>query len=255
MLRERANDRALAGGVGGGDVLAPTLLSAGEHRVFVARARLEYAEQVLEARLLGSDRFGSANRVWHVALERYTEPSSLFSNREVCLAWNPGLRLDEGHAAFLQHAYGGASVLRAADSQCGRVIAFWTVQHRAGYHHPRTQQLTGRDAVARTDHRIEVAPHVTNAGDAVRDEEGQHQLAAVPKAEGVGAEKRVRMHVPQPRDQVKPSGIHRHTGRAVLRASQADIRDAVAFDDYGGVLQQSSIGHTHDTRVPDGDRL
>ena len=70
-----------------------------EELVFVRRARFEDADEMLERPLSGGDRFGRADGVRHVAFELDAALLRLVRDREIGVARDARLNLDEVDAA------------------------------------------------------------------------------------------------------------------------------------------------------------
>lgn len=77
-----------------------------QEAVFVRRARLEDANEVLERSLTCGDRFRCADRVGDVAFEFDAAGPGLGRDRQVGVMRHPGLNLDEVDAPVLEHADG-----------------------------------------------------------------------------------------------------------------------------------------------------
>ncbi len=216
-------------------------------------AALEHPDQVLEALLPRIRRLGGADRVRHVADEGDAAPAALVRDREVGVPRDERLELDEIDAAALEHRDRPPPVLRRRHGDRRGELRLRPIQHRPRDDQPRTDPRSPRRRLSRLQDRLQIAPHVARAGDAIGEQEGQDHF---PAAGHPVAEERVHVHVPEARDQELARGVDRAGtgGRSSASGAGPHLRDPRTLDDDRHVLPQGAARGIDHGDVRDHER-
>src|SRR5258706_11726711 len=104
-----------------------------------------------------------------------------------------------------------SSFFWTCDRERTREARFGSIQHRSGNNHARTHDRAGGSLPAPLQQRIQVASHISDAGDPIGYEERQPDFLT---SGNPITEDRVDMHIPQARDEKLAFGIqHAGVGR------------------------------------------
>ena len=169
LLRETAEQGALLLRVEGVEETRRALFLREELRLR-RRASLENADQVLPALLARVARLRRPHLVGNVPRENDLPLPALLGDGQVGVVRDVGLDLDEVDAASGEHRDRSTAVFRGGERDRRGKLAFGPVEHRARDDHPRAEELSRFDVAPRLQDRVEVAAHVADARDAVRNE-------------------------------------------------------------------------------------
>src|SRR6185295_13834943 len=167
---------------------------------FLAGAAFEAAHQMLDAFLTGGNHFVDANLVRNVADNRNSDLVRLGGGGQIGIVGNHRLHLDEVDSLRLQRvdrgcgAGGGGDGNRTRETQLA--VLERSVEHRAGDHHARANDVSSGNLFAPSEQHRHVAAHVAHTSDAVGDEQRQDDVAPARKPVAEGG---VHVHVPEAR--------------------------------------------------------
>lgn len=114
------------------------------------------------------------------------------------------------------------------------------------------EQVVCGDLVAGVKHRIECAAHVADAGDAVGQEQWQHDIRSI----GSGAvEVDVRVHIPQTGDEICAMRVDDLCSLGGEPAAVRHAGDAIAINDDGCVGLDGAAYRVDDVGVGNGKGL
>jgi len=204
---------------------------------------------MLEALLPRFRGLGRPDRIGDMADEHDAPLVRFVGDREVRIARDIGLDLDEVDTAPDEHVHRAASVVGRRHRDRRRELGLRAVEHWAGDHHPRPEHPLLGDRGAGPQDRFEVAPHVAHAGDAVGDEQwNRHRLASRDPV----SEERVDVHVPQARDDELAGRVdHARTGG---RRAGADVDDVVSADRHDLIRVKAAVTRIDHRDVCDRER-
>jgi hypothetical protein len=171
---------------------------------------------------------------------------------EVRFTGNAGLDLDEVHPTAVQHIDRLSSIFRSGDGNGCPVMRCRAIQHGAGDDHAGAEQTVCGDLAAGVKHRIECAAHVADTGDAVSQQQRQHNIRSI----GSGAvEVDVRVHIPQTGDEICSMRVDELCSLGVAPGAVLHPGDAIAIDDDGGVGLDGAAYGVDDVGVGNGKGL
>jgi hypothetical protein len=215
------------------------------------RARAQDAAQMLDAPLAGIRGFGGADQLGHVPGDGDSQSRRLARHREVCLARDRVVHLDQVGAAACQAANGVAACGFGDNPENGLPCREHAVHDGTGGDDAGPEQLSEPNPLLPVVQLLEPAAHVADAGHTVGNQDGEHRLEL-----GWGDVRRpqleiadVRVHVPESGDQELAGRIDHAeaTGRLELRGRR-DRRDTAPQDADAHLARRVAA-----PRVDDGD--